>query len=303
MNKTKKLLSVLITIVLIISVFSACSSEKGGYSTIDKNGTDTITTVSFNCAAPWGNALKGTGSGTRVKKFSDYMNTVKPDTIGTQEMNSKWLEKLGTLMSDYDSYGVKRGGDDSENKSEMNAVFWLKDKYSCEEKDTFWLSETPEKESRYEGAGCHRVCTYVVLKNNETGRMLIHMNTHLDNASEEAANYGAEVISQKIDELNTKYPNVPIVLTGDFNETKGMIAYNTIAEKLIEPTSYIISIETKETYHAWGEITDGEPIDHIFVTKGKYISNYKILDDTSNGYISDHYGVYIEWNPYQYEGD
>jgi len=298
MNKIKKTLSVLITAVLICTVFTACTSEKGGYSTIDKATADSVTTVSFNCAAPWGNILKGTGSGTRVKKFAAYMNAVKPDTIGTQEMNSKWLNKLETLMSDYDSYGVKRGGDDNENKSEMNAVFWLKDKYSCEEQNTFWLSTTPETESKYEGAGCYRVCTYVVLKNKETNQLLIHMNTHLDNASEEAANYGAEVISAKVDELNGKYPNVPVVLTGDFNETKGMIAYNTINEKLSDAAAHIPSAETKETYHAWGEITEGEPIDHIFITTDKNTVNYQILDNTSNGYVSDHYGIYIEWMPY-----
>lgn len=303
MKKTKKLLAVLLTAVLLVSVLSACSSEKGGYATIDKIQSDTITTVTFNCAAPWGNVLKGTGSGTRVKKFADYINTIQPDTIGTQEMNSKWLSELETLMSDYESYGVKRGGDDNETKSEMNAVFWLKDKYSCEEKNTFWLSTTPETESKYEGAGCYRVCTYVVLKNKETSRMLIHMNTHLDNASEEAANYGAEVISQKIDELSAKYSNVPIVLTGDFNETKGMIAYNTISEKLTDAKTLVPAAETKETYHGWGDITEGEPIDHIFITTDRNAVNYQILDNTSNGYISDHYGVYIEWNPYQTEGN
>lgn len=298
MNKIKKILSVFITTVLICTVFTACTYEKGGYSTIDKANTDSVTTISFNCAAPWGNVLKGTGSGTRVKKFADYMNTVKPDTIGTQEMNSKWLSKLETLMSDYESYGVKRGGDDNESKSEMNAVFWLKDKYTCEDKNTFWLSTTPETESKYEGAGCYRVCTYVVLKSNETGSLLIHMNTHLDNASEEAANYGAEVISQKIDELKGQYSDAAIVLTGDFNETAGMIAYNTISEKLTDAKTLVPAAETKETYHGWGDITEGEPIDHIFITTGKNAVNYKILDNISNGYISDHNGVYIEWTPF-----
>lgn len=296
MNKMKKILSVLAVLILIGSAFSACTNEKSGYTAIYKLNNDSVTTVTFNCAAPWGNIIKGTGSGTRVKKFAAYMNAVKPDTIGTQEMNSKWLNKLETLMSDYDSYGVKRGGDDNENKSEMNAVFWLKEKYSCEEQNTFWLSETPETESKYEGAGCYRICSYVVLKNNKTGEILIHMNTHLDNASEEAANYGAKVISQKIDELNNAYQNAAIILTGDFNETKGMIAYNTIDEKLTDAADCAAAV-TKETYHAWGEIKDGEPIDHIFIPKNSNALNYQILDNTSNGYISDHYGIYIEWIP------
>lgn len=40
MNKIKKILSVFITTVLICTVFTACTSEKGGYSTIDKANTD-----------------------------------------------------------------------------------------------------------------------------------------------------------------------------------------------------------------------------------------------------------------------
>jgi len=124
------------------------------------------------------------------------------------------------------------------------------------------------------------------------------MNTHLDNASEEAANYGAEVISQKIDELKGQYSDAAIVLTGDFNETAGMIAYNTISEKLTDAKTLVPAAETKETYHGWGDITGGEPIDHIFITTGKNAVNYKILDNISNGYISDHNGVYIEWTPF-----
>lgn len=117
MNKIKKILSVFISAILISTVLTACTSEKGGYSTIDKTNANSITTVSFNCAAPWGNVLKGTGSGTRVKKFADYMNTVKPDTIGTQEMNSKWLSKLETLMSDYESYGVNEAATTMKTKA------------------------------------------------------------------------------------------------------------------------------------------------------------------------------------------
>lgn len=260
---------------------------------------DGIKIVTFNCAAPWGNVLNGTSSSARVKRFADYMNTVKPDSIGTQEMNQKWLDKLGELMSEYDSYGVIRGGDDNDNKSEMNAVLWLKDKYDALDKGTFWLSETPEEESRYEGAGCNRICSWVVLALKDTNvPCYIHMNTHLDNASEEAANYGAEVIVQKIDELSAQYADIPIVLTGDFNETAGMPAYNTIAEKLNEfgSTAADNSEIKKPTYHEWGAIEDGEPIDFIFVSKDKYIADYKLLDDTAGGYVSDHYGVYAEWS-------
>lgn len=298
----KKIISISISLIIIISVFSGCS--KSEYSSIERVMSDNITTVSFNCAAPWGNLLNGTASSARVKRFADYMNAVKPDSIGTQEMNQKWLDKLDSLMSDYDSYGVARGGDENENKSEMNAVFWRNDKYIAMEKGTFWLSDTPDTESRYEGAGCNRICSWVLLALKDTKTpWYIHMNTHLDNASEQAANYGAEVIVQKIDELTAEY-GIPIVLTGDFNETRGMQAYNTIAEKLYETGSAISASETERaTYHAWGEENGDQPIDFIFIPQYRWVANYKVLDDISNGYVSDHYGVYSEWSRNLNEGD
>lgn len=284
----KKKIGFILSVIMIIALFSGCSKTE--FSAFDAPAENNVRIVSFNCAAPWGNFLKGTGSSVRVKKFAAYMNAVKPDSIGTQEMNQDWLDELASALNEYDSYGVIRGGDDSEKKSEMNAVFWLKDKYTAEKKDTFWLSKTPDEESRYEGAGCHRVCTWVLLTNKSTGEQYIHMNTHLDNASEEAANYGAEVIAQKIDELRLMY-NVPIVLSGDFNEFEGMPAYNTIAEILQETRLAAAKTETKTTYQGWGDVNTGKPIDFIFTDKGISVTKYQVLDDTSNGYVSDHNGI------------
>ena len=109
---------------MIMCLFSGCSKRN---SSSDTPSDGNIRIVSYNCAAPWGNVIKGTGSSTRVKKFAAYINSVKPDSIGTQEMNQDWLDNLASLLSDYDSYGVIRGGDENERKSEMNAVFWLKE--------------------------------------------------------------------------------------------------------------------------------------------------------------------------------
>lgn len=281
----RKLLAVFLTGVLAALAFAGCGREAEFTfrPTSDTAGGD-VAVVSFNCAAPWGNALKGTGSGTRVKRFAEYMNTVRPDSLGTQEMNGDWMEKLEQLMPDYDSYGVRRGGDDSEKKSEMNSVFWLRDKYDCVDKGTFWLSETPDKESRYNGAGCNRVCTYVVLRDRESGRQYIHMNTHLDNASDEARVFGAGVITQRIAQLREQYPGVPIVLSGDFNDYIDGPACSVISQVLSANPADV------NTYHDWGKYSDGQPIDFIF-TDAK-ASGCIVLNDTSNGFISDHYGIY-----------
>lgn len=283
----KKLLCVLLSVLLIMSVFAGCSkvSDFTFCPAEEETGAD-VRIVSFNVAAPWGNVLKGTSGSARVKRFAAYMNAVKPDSIGTQEMNSDWMEKLADLMPDYDSYGVQRGGDDNEKKSEMNSIFWLKDKYDCIEKGTFWLSETPDVESKYEGAGCYRVCSYVLLENKETGECYYHFNTHLDNASDEARVFGAQVINDKIFEKRVASSRLiqGVVLTGDFNDYLDGPASSQLAEK------FNVQDADRNTYHDWGNITEGKPIDFIF-TSGNIVS-YAILDDTQNGLVSDHYGVY-----------
>ncbi|MCD7723360.1 MAG: fibronectin type III domain-containing protein [Clostridiales bacterium] len=249
-----------------------------------------ISVVTFNCAAPWGNVLDGTASSSRVKLFASYMNSLLPDSIGTQEMNQSWLNKLADLMPLYDSYGVIRGGDDTESQSEMNAVLWLKDKYTLIDKGTFWLSETPLVESIYTGAGCNRICTWVLLQNNTTGFMYIHMNTHLDNVSGAAQSYGATLILEKMQELQELYPDAAVVLTGDFNLYSSSSTYSKITSVLTD-TRVAAGAAQSTTYHAWGTVDSGSPIDYIFTSSDRTVYSYARLDSTSGGYVSDHYGL------------
>ncbi len=115
------------------------------------------------------------------------------------------------------------------------------------------------------------------------------MNTHLDNASEQAADFGANVVMNKLNELKEKYNNTDgTVLTGDFNETQDGTAYKIVASKLNDCTN---RAKKTATYQEWGyRSTGNEPIDFIF-TDGKAV-DYTVLNDLNNGYVSDHYGVY-----------
>lgn len=290
----KKVLAVLLAVVITAVTLTACSAQ-AHYTSIERKTQNSVTAVTFNCAAPWGSLLDGTQSSARVKKFAEYMNTVNPDFIGTQEMNSNWLSKLGKLMPNYESYGVARGGDDSEKTSEMNAVFWLKDKYTLIDNGTFWLSETPEKESRYEGAGCNRICSWVLLKSNETNKQYLYMNTHLDNVSEEAQGFGAKVILNEEQKLTEQYPDAAVILSGDFNQTRGMSAHSEVSAVLNDSLAVAEDSEIKGTYQEWGEQDNSEPIDFIFSSDALRAVEYQVLDDISNGYVSDHYGVYAEF--------
>ena len=106
-----------------------------------------IFVANYNTAAPWGNLLEGTFTTRRMHLWANQINENLPDSLGVQEINSYWVENLKELLPQYEYYGVKRGGDENEQKSEMNGIYYLKDKFNLLESDTFWISETPDTES------------------------------------------------------------------------------------------------------------------------------------------------------------
>ncbi|MBQ9531820.1 MAG: hypothetical protein IJR70_07080 [Eubacterium sp.] len=289
--------SVILTLALTLTIFYPYAQV---IRTVDKSES-TLRVVSFNVAAPWGSSFDDTASEDRVIRFADYMEASSPDLIGTQELNSEWLEKLGKLLPDYESYAVKRGGDSDERTSEMNGIFWNKNVFKALETNTIWLSATPEKESRFtftdkngkkEEAGCNRICSYAILEDNKSNKYAF-LNTHLDNSSEEARNFSAGLIKSRIDEIKNQYREIKIILTGDFNQTSEDKAYKTIAETLIN--SQMINNEVKATYQEWGYRDTGFlPIDFIFISDNMKIKGCGYLDDLREGYISDHYGIYTD---------
>lgn len=302
-DKKDKIMRTISFVVIILcalpSVF-CFSSDKPKYEFCGTNDND-LRVVTFNVASAFGTKIEDNDSMDRCNRFADYMNANKPSLIGTQEMNSIWLDELKTTMPEYESYGVKRGGDSEEKNSEMNAVFWNKSQFTMVETNTFWLSQTPDEESKYtyiddEGneaeAGCNRICSYAVLVDNSTKNTVVFMNTHLDNSSENARTFGVNVILQKLGDIKAKYSDATVIVTGDFNESESGEAYKILAQKLTDTTLEKIS---GATYQEWGyRQTGDEAIDFVF-TSAKPMGNM-YLDDLSMGYVSDHYGILAEIN-------
>ena len=295
-KKIKITLSIVISFLLIITILIGgffmifpMKPEveiKSAQERIENN--DNILVASYNTAAPWGNLLKGTYTTRRMHLWANQLNNTLPDSLGVQEINSFWVADLKELLPQYDYYGVKRGGDRNEEQSEMNGIFYLKDKYNLIESHTFWISETPDKESRFEGAGCHRVCSYVVLQNKSNGFIYIHLNTHFDNTSVEAQNLGGRLVSKCAENLAKKYENAPIVITGDFNQYSDGESVQLLNNKGYTNASGWVKTPT---FHGWGEVEDIEPIDYIF-TKGFTASDYKVHNDVNTpSHISDHYMI------------
>ena len=256
--------------------------------------------LSYNVAGPWGTFNNNTHYTTRSVLFAQQIRDIYPDSFGTQEMNSYWSGIVTMSMSSYAYYAVKRGGDVGDIKAETNAIFYLKNKYNLIANGTFWLTNTPDLQSKYDGAACNRICSWVILENKNTGYKYIHMNTHLDSDSADARLFGAQLIMSKLSAIKDAYGNLPTVLTGDFNCTIGSEPYNAVLNGGLSDSRTLTSSTSYETtYNNWDINTSGsEPIDHIFVSASDFsVTSFGLLEKSRNGnMVSDHYGIKVEMN-------
>lgn len=290
---------ILITVICAIAVaVIAVPSFFGGDVVIKTTGervkdNENIIVASYNTAAPWGNVLKGTGTNKRAKLFAQQINDNLPDVLGVQEINSNWVKKMEEYLPQYDYYGVIRGGDSNEKQSEMNGIFYLKDKFELVDCNTFWISETPEVESKYKDAGCYRICSYVILKNKVTGKVFAHFNTHFDNTSEDAQELGGKLVGEKSKEIVSKYGDIPVVITGDFNQYSDAPGCLALEEKGYKNANKTVENgDNMVTYNGWTKETVGRPIDYIFVNDNFSVNSYRVVTETgAKTNVSDHYMI------------
>lgn len=221
--------------------------------------------------------------------IGEYM----PDSVGIQECTYQWYLTLRFMLPEYEFIGVGRDtGDRKKDCGEMSAVLYRKDKYELVDSGTFWLSETPEEVSFGWDAACRRVCTWVVLKNKQTGEKYAHVNTHLDHKGPLARENGVELVREKALTFD-----IPTVVTGDFNFSKGCELYTQLVSSGLTDTQDIArNTMAGKTYHGYEGGEEGLPIDYILVNNRiSEVDTYKIIRDKyGDEYSSDHYPIYAD---------
>lgn len=219
------------------------------------------------------------------------MNDV--DILGMQEVLLNQMNDLKERLPQYTAIGV--GREDGADKGEFSPIFYKKDRFSAIESGTFWVSETPEVAgSKGWDASYIRVATWAILKEKATGKEIFAINTHLDNDGLIARKEGGNLLLKKAEELGK---GLPIVLTGDFNDTPQSEAIKNITDAsktnhlLDSKTIALKTLGTDWTFHNFGRLAESERplIDYIFVSKQIKVQDYVVLPDTLNGtFVSDH---------------
>ena len=201
-----------------------------------------------------------------------------PDSVGVQEATTEWMETLDKELTSYAWVGV--GRDDGATKGEYAPIFYKKSRVRCINHGTFWLSKTPDKPSKGWDAMFNRVCTYAVLKDKETGFTYAHFNAHFDHLGVIARQESVAVVTKKIAEIA---PDMPVVMTGDFNVDQHNEIYSIIAKSGVLVDSYVVAdkiFAPNGTFNAFNpQAWTDRRIDHIFVTAGLEVTNYAVLTD------------------------
>lgn len=229
----------------------------------------------------------------RVSYITDTVLEKMPDSLGFQETDKAWVERLAAGLTDY-AY-IAKYRDDGISEGEASAIFYLKDKYELVDSGFFWLSETPDTASMGWDAACNRITSYAILKDKSTGFTYAHFNTHLDHVGNVAQAESIALISSYIAEIA---PDMPVVLTGDFNLSEGSYNYETVLKTGLKDSKYMAAeYDDHATYHGYHVIiTDNKPIDYIFVNGYcSSVKSYKIDSDFSHHVLaSDHFPVTVE---------
>ena len=231
----------------------------------------------------------------RKDKVKSLINYYEADFVGLQEAQKPQIDYLLEKNTLYSYLGKPR--DNSEN-SEHSCIFYLKNKYKVLEQNTFWLSETPNQSTKSWDAAYPRIVTYALFENRKTKQKVWVMNTHFDHVGVVARQKSAEIILNKIKELQAK-KKASVVLTGDFNSLKSDVWMHPFFENLQEAStnSKTAPYGGLATWNAFNfKEKPAEQIDFIFTSKNNTVINKfrTITDFYDFKYPSDHLPIIAE---------
>jgi len=217
------------------------------------------------------------------------------EIFGTQEVLLHQINDLTTWLPGYNYVGV--GRDDGKEEGEHSAVFYKKDLFKVLDHGDFWLSETPEKPSMgWDGACCHRMCTWVHFEDKESGKKFYFFNTHFDHQAVVARKESAKLILSKISEIAGDNPTI---FMGDLNGDHESEWYLTLKNSdLLLDTYFQVEdpYAVNGSFNGFGKRTDSKSIiDHVFITEHFEVEKWGILTDTYHGkFPSDHFPVIVK---------
>jgi endonuclease/exonuclease/phosphatase family metal-dependent hydrolase len=213
------------------------------------------------------------------------IQAAKADLIGTQELFELQGNYIVEKLPEYQWFGLSRRGN---HEDEHMGIFYRKDKFKLLKSGNFWLSPTPDVVmSSAWGMSLPRMATWGLFEFAKTKRRFYLINTHFPHrpVDENARLECAKVLAAFIDRLP---PEVPLILTGDFNTDASGPAFQLLTKNLTDAKP----AQATGTFHGFKGTPGTARIDWILYRGKVKFKTAEILKMNENGlYPSDHFPV------------
>lgn len=213
-----------------------------------------------------------------------------PDVLGTQELYYEQGQYIVEKLPEYVWFGVSRRGT---REDEHMGVFYKRGRLQLLDSGNFWLSETPETPGSMSwGVNLPRMVTWGLFQ-LEGGPRFYFYNTHFPHRreDEQARLRAARVILDRIERLD---PQIPLILTGDFNAPAGGEVYQLFQARLEDAWAKAARRAGPEcTFGGFKGNTQGARIDWILLRGPFRVLEAETVTRNWDGrYPSDHYPVF-----------
>lgn len=147
-------------------------------------------------------------------------------------LHHQLLDILANLNEDGRTWAyVGVGRDDGRKAGEYSPVIYQPAVWKLQFAKVVWLSETPDRPSRSWDAACNRILTIGKFQHVQSGKIVVAMNTHLDDQGSQSRLEAAKIILEQVSDMADQEEDsktLPIFLAGDFNSEPTQEAYKTI---------------------------------------------------------------------------
>lgn len=248
--------------------------------------------MSFNVRYRNNNVDMENGWDHRKFAIPAMLDDVRPDVMGTQEIQIDQVQYLDRECPRYKHVGVFREGND---KGEIASLYYNSETVDLVDWGAFWLSETPGESSLGWDAEVKRTAVWGRMKMKDTGKEFIFLTTHLDHKGQEARVKGMDLILDRLAEINKD--KLPVAIVGDLNSMLDNEALARVQKEMKDARSTAVSSDTKYTFNGFGKSWTGV-IDHIMYKGFKKCTNYKVgtRKYLHINYISDHYPIWADFD-------
>lgn len=238
--------------------------------------------------------------GIREPRIISFIQTNKPDSIGTQECTAFWRERLDERMAEI---GYRRAQNTPPIRNTFKNYIWYRtETIELVDAGINWLSETPKEPSRGFGSKFYISAAWAVFRSKEDGTEYVHINTHLDVTDENIRKAEMELVLAMVKGFTDK--GYEVLVTGDFNAREESVIYDGFTAVLADARKTAKHSTEMNTFNGYqrvpGQYRYDVPeseyirIDFCFYTDKINVEQFSVIDRWDGGYMSDHNALLVQ---------